>query len=164
MAKRSSPLEGRNASAPSSACAWGVGMRLSEPRAGRSSSNSPPNGIWASDWTPRARRRLIPPARSSAYVSSADLPMPASPTTARTSPRPGPCGRDVLPSTTDCSRSRPTSTARSVWPHPVRTPWNEAAELQELGGPPDAMGPAHGLIFRNCADRSIAQSSVPGRQ
>ena len=65
--KRSWALaDGRNASALSSAAACGAGIWSTEPRAGRSSSSSPANGICASDCTPRARSTFIPSACSAA--------------------------------------------------------------------------------------------------
>ncbi len=65
-ANRSCPVPGLSASALSIAAAWGSGIFPSSGRAGRISSSSEPNGIWASDSMPRARSSRIPAASAQA--------------------------------------------------------------------------------------------------
>ena len=59
-------LAGRSASALSRAAACGAGIWSIRGNAGRSSSNKPPNGMCASDCTPRARSTFMPAACSAA--------------------------------------------------------------------------------------------------
>ena len=65
-ANRSWPCPGRSASALSIAAACGPGIFPSIDSAGRISSSSDPNGICASDSTPRARSSRMPAASRAA--------------------------------------------------------------------------------------------------
>ena len=129
--------------------------------AGRSSSSSDANGIWASDSIPRARSTRIPTARSAAWSSSTVLPIPASPTSASVALAPE---RALASTRSICSRSLLTTEQHAA---PTPTPGCDRSRRSaaKTRCPPDASrGRPNRSLARNRTQEGIREHDRAARR